>query len=64
MRWPLMMVFVENSMSSVSRWYFQPPISSMTFELMKKPVPETAQLVPRVKRAWERYFASRMNHTA
>ena len=36
----------------------------MTFAEMKKPVPEMAQLVFNVRRAWLRNFASRRNHTA
>ena len=51
-------------MSSVSRCHFQPPLRSMIFADTKKPVPETAQLVLSVKRAWLRNFASRRNHTA
>ena len=51
-------------MSSVSRCHFQPPAFSMTSAAMKKPVPEMAQLVLSVRRAWLRNLASRRNHTA
>lgn len=64
MRSPSKMELAENSMSSVSRCHFQPPLRSMIFADTKKPVPETAQLVLSVKRAWLRNFASRRNHTA
>ena len=63
MRFAEMMHWVENSISSVRRCHFHPPASSSTRAAMKKPVPETAQLVFRVRRDWLRYFASRMNHT-
>ena len=45
---------MENSMSSVSRWKGQGPVSSSTARLKRKPVPETAQLVPSRLRAWLR----------
>jgi len=64
MRVPSRMLFAENSMSSVSRCHFQPPFFSMMSAAMKKPVPDTAQLVFSVRRAWFRNFASRRNHTA
>ena len=64
MRSPSKMEFAENSMSSVSRCHFQPPASSRMSAAIKKPVPDTAQEVLRVRRAWLRNFASRRNHTA
>ena len=64
MRTPSRMLFVENSMSSVSRCHFQPPARSMISAATKKPVPDTTQLVLSVRRACDRNFASRRNHTA
>ena len=58
------MWWTENSMSSVSRWNFQPLVLSITWRLNRKPVPDTAQLVPRSIRELFRYRDSRINHRA
>lgn len=63
MRTPSMMEAAENSMSSVSRCHFQPPAAFRMSAAMKKPVPDTAQEVFSVRRAWFKNFASRRNHT-
>ena len=63
MRTPSMMEEAENSMSSVSRCHFQPPAFFRMSAAMKNPVPDTAQEVFRVRRAWLRNLASRKNHT-
>ncbi len=54
---------IENSMSSVSRWNFQPPYFCTTLLLSRNPVPEIAQLVPSIMRALFKYLASRKNHS-
>ena len=43
---------------------FQPPHASSTPSENRKPVPDTAQLLPRRMRALLRYCASRRNHSA
>ena len=50
-------------MSSVSKCHFQPPAAFRMSAAMKKPVPDTAQEVFSVRRAWFKNFASRRNHT-
>ena len=50
-------------MSSVSRCHFQPPAFFRMSAAMKNPVPDTAQEVFKVRRAWLRNLASRKNHT-